>query len=54
MHREPIEGPDTELLNEWPANGQQRNFYRSKNNLVAKEGDGSATLRLLGQFWTRS
>ncbi|KZX49391.1 formate dehydrogenase subunit alpha [Haloarcula sp. K1] len=38
VHREPIEGPDTELLNEWPANGQQRNFYRlDQNNLVEQE-----------------
>jgi formate dehydrogenase major subunit len=32
VHREPIESPDQELMNEWPANGQQRNFYRLDQN----------------------
>jgi len=31
-HREPIESPDPELAEEWPANGQQTNFYRLDQN----------------------
>ncbi|MBX0322207.1 formate dehydrogenase subunit alpha [Halomicroarcula sp. F13] len=32
VHREPIESPFPELVEEWPANGQQRNFYRLDQN----------------------
>jgi formate dehydrogenase major subunit len=35
VHREPIESPRADLVEEWPANGQQRNFYRlDQNNAV--------------------
>jgi formate dehydrogenase major subunit len=52
VHREPLESPHPELVEEWPANGQQRNFYRlDQNNAVEQEkameiihgdGDGPA------------
>jgi len=32
VHREPIESPFPKLVEEWPANGQQRNFYRVDQN----------------------
>jgi formate dehydrogenase major subunit len=32
VHREPIESPRPDLVEEWPANGQQRNFYRLDQN----------------------
>jgi len=38
IHREPIESPFPELVEEWPANGQQRNFYRlDQNNAVEQQ-----------------
>ncbi|MFA9518247.1 molybdopterin-dependent oxidoreductase [Halopenitus sp. H-Gu1] len=32
IHREPIESPSPELVEEWPANGPQQNFYRLDQN----------------------
>ncbi|WP_101298271.1 molybdopterin-dependent oxidoreductase [Halegenticoccus soli] len=32
VHREPIESPRPDLVETWPANGQQRNFYRLDQN----------------------
>ncbi|MFB6156768.1 MAG: formate dehydrogenase subunit alpha, partial [Haloferacaceae archaeon] len=32
VHREPIESPRPDLVEEWPANGQQQNFYRLDQN----------------------
>ncbi|SHG73574.1 molybdopterin-dependent oxidoreductase [Halobaculum gomorrense] len=38
VHREPIESPRSDLVQQWPANGQQRNFYRlDQNNAVTQE-----------------
>jgi len=38
VHREPIESPSPELVEEWPANGQQKNFYRlDQNNGVEQQ-----------------
>jgi formate dehydrogenase major subunit len=38
VHREPIESPREDLVEEWPANGQQRNFYRlDQNNDVEQQ-----------------
>jgi formate dehydrogenase major subunit len=38
VHREPIESPRPDLVEEWPANGQQRNFYRlDQNNAVEQQ-----------------
>jgi len=38
IHREPLESPRPDLVEEWPANGQQRNFYRlDQNNAVEQE-----------------
>jgi formate dehydrogenase major subunit len=38
VHREPIESPHPELVEEWPANGQQLNFYRlNQNNAVEQQ-----------------
>ncbi|WP_435178453.1 molybdopterin-dependent oxidoreductase [Halorussus sp. AFM4] len=35
VHREPIESPRPDLVEQWPANGQQRNFYRLDQNNAA-------------------
>ncbi len=38
VHREPIESPRQDLVEEWPANGQQKNFYRlDQNNDVEQQ-----------------
>jgi len=38
IHREPLESPHPELVEEWPANGQQKNFYRlDQNNAVEQQ-----------------
>ena len=38
VHREPIESPHPDLVEEWPANEGQRNFYRlDQNNRVEQE-----------------
>nr|WP_276234729.1 formate dehydrogenase subunit alpha [Halosegnis sp. DT85] len=38
VHREPIESPRPDLVEQWPANGQQKNFYRfDQNNSVTQE-----------------
>jgi formate dehydrogenase major subunit len=38
VHREPIESPRPDLVEQWPANGQQKNFYRfDQNNAVTQE-----------------
>nr|WP_246279813.1 formate dehydrogenase subunit alpha [Natronomonas salina] len=38
VHREPIESPRPDLVEEWPANGQQQNFYRlDQNNAVEQQ-----------------
>ncbi len=38
VHREPIESPRPDLVEEWPANGQQTNFYRlDQNNAIVQE-----------------
>ncbi len=38
VHREPIESPRPDLVEQWPANGQQVNFYRlNQNNARTQE-----------------
>ena len=38
VHREPIESPRPDLVEQWPSNGQQRNFYRlDQNNSTVQE-----------------
>ncbi|MFD1570672.1 molybdopterin-dependent oxidoreductase [Halorubrum laminariae] len=38
VHREPIESPRPDLVEEWPANGQQTNFWRlDQNNATTQE-----------------
>ncbi len=38
VHREPIESPRQDLVEEWPANSQQKNFYRlDQNNAVEQQ-----------------
>jgi len=37
VHREPIESPRPDLVEAWPANGQQRNFYRLDQNNAAEQ-----------------
>ncbi|NHX36447.1 MULTISPECIES: formate dehydrogenase subunit alpha [Halolamina] len=38
VHREPVESPRPDLVEEWPANGQQTNFYRlDQNNAAVQE-----------------
>ncbi|WP_178916956.1 molybdopterin-dependent oxidoreductase [Natronomonas gomsonensis] len=37
VHREPIESPRPDLVEEWPANGQQRNFYRLDQNNATEQ-----------------
>ncbi|PSQ02153.1 formate dehydrogenase [Halobacteriales archaeon QS_5_68_33] len=37
VHREPIESPRPDLVEEWPANGQQLNFYRLDQNNAAEQ-----------------
>ena len=35
VHREPIESPRPDLVQDWPANGEQTNFYRLNQNNAA-------------------
>ena len=38
VHREPVESPRPDLVEEWPSNGQQTNFYRlDQNNAAVQE-----------------
>ena len=38
VHREPVESPRPDLVEEWPANGQQENFWRlDQNNAAVQE-----------------
>ncbi|MFB6096695.1 MAG: molybdopterin-dependent oxidoreductase [Haloferacaceae archaeon] len=38
VHREPIESPRPDLVEQWPANGQQTNFYRlDQNNATVQQ-----------------
>ena len=42
VHREPIESPRPDLVEEWPANGQQRNFYRLDQNNAQEQQQATA------------
>jgi formate dehydrogenase major subunit len=42
VHREPVESPRPDLAQEWPANGQQRNFYRLDQNNAAVQEEATA------------
>lgn len=35
VHREPVESPEPQLAEQWPANGEQRNFFRLDQNNAA-------------------
>jgi formate dehydrogenase major subunit len=38
VHREPVESPRPDLVEEWPANGEQNNFWRlDQNNAAVQE-----------------
>ena len=45
VHREPIESPRPDLVEQWPANGEQTNFYRldQNNAVVQKKATAKAT-----------
>ena len=45
VHREPIESPRPDLVEQWPANGEQTNFYRldQNNATVQEEATAKAT-----------
>jgi len=43
VHREPVESPRPDLVEQWPANGQQTNFFRlDQNNAVIQESSTRA------------
>ncbi|QLG61394.1 formate dehydrogenase subunit alpha [Halorarum salinum] len=42
VHREPIESPRPDLVEQWPANGQQQNFYRLDQNNAAEQEQATA------------
>jgi formate dehydrogenase major subunit len=42
VHREPVESPRPDLTQEWPANGQQLNFYRLDQNNAALQEEATA------------
>ncbi|SEP13864.1 formate dehydrogenase major subunit [Halogranum amylolyticum] len=42
VHREPIESPRPDLVEQWPANGQQRNFYRLDQNNALEQRRATA------------
>ncbi|MFB6236135.1 MAG: formate dehydrogenase subunit alpha [Halopenitus sp.] len=42
MHREPLESPRPDLVETWPANGQQRNFYRLDQNNAEEQEKATA------------
>ena len=44
VHREPIESPRPDLVDSWPANGQQRNFYRLDQNNAEVQRDAMQKL----------
>jgi formate dehydrogenase major subunit len=45
VHREPIESPSQELVEQWPANGQQTNFYRLDQNNATTQQEAMRQLR---------
>ncbi|MFB6302834.1 MAG: molybdopterin-dependent oxidoreductase [Haloferacaceae archaeon] len=42
IHREPIESPRPDLVETWPSNGQQRNFYRLDQNNAQEQQKATA------------
>jgi formate dehydrogenase major subunit len=42
VHREPVESPRPDLVDEWPSNGQQNNFYRLDQNNAAVQEEATA------------
>ena len=54
IHREPIESPRPDLVKQWPANGQQLNFYRlnQNNKKVQKEATREAANKGLDTIMT--
>jgi formate dehydrogenase major subunit len=45
MHREPLESPRPDLVETWPANGQQKNFYRLDQNNAAEQQTAMSALQ---------
>jgi formate dehydrogenase major subunit len=41
VHREPVESPRPDLAEEWPANGQQENFFRLDQNNAATQQEAT-------------
>lgn len=54
VHREPVESPRPDLVEQWPANGQQRNFYRldQNNSVVQKDATARANKQNFGTVMT--
>ncbi|MFB6205592.1 MAG: formate dehydrogenase subunit alpha, partial [Haloglomus sp.] len=48
IHREPIESPRPDLVEEWPANGQQINFYRLDQNNALEQKRATAAAQQQG------
>ena len=48
VHREPIESPRPDLAESWPANGQQRNFYRLDQNNAAEQETATQAVQQQG------
>lgn len=48
VHREPIESPRPDLVEQWPANGQQQNFYRLDQNNAQVQKTATAKAKKQG------
>ncbi|WP_339103168.1 molybdopterin-dependent oxidoreductase [Haloterrigena salinisoli] len=44
VHREPVESPRPDLVEEWPANGQQTNFWRLDQNNASVQQTATAAV----------
>ncbi|MFC7199872.1 molybdopterin oxidoreductase family protein [Halospeciosus flavus] len=50
VHREPIESPEPDLVEQWPANGQQHNFYRLDQNNAEVQKNAMSELQKQGDL----
>ena len=48
VHREPVESPRPDLAQSWPANGQQKNFYRLDQNNAQTQQESTAAAQKQG------
>jgi formate dehydrogenase major subunit len=48
VHREPVESPRPDLVEQWPANGQQKNFYRLNQNNAAVQNRSTSAAQQQG------